>query len=231
MDEPIPIEGIVEGDPAALGAVCAAGGTAVLAYCVAAGVRTHVAETVVAALADFRRAVVAGGDEQEPDGLNDLLLTVTDEAVRNVAGIAPTAARQAAAEEALEGAAPARLVPGLARRIISALVQAAPVTAYGGDQAAVRRAAEQHYARMFAPKPSPATAAGAGAAANAAAGAADWVPLEIDGAGGEAGRGPDAAASVASWREAAEATMADAPAPEPAAATGFRDRARARPRA
>ena len=212
MDEPIPIEGIVEGDPAALGAVCAGGGTAVLAYCVAAGVRTHVAETVVAALADFRRAVVAGA-EQKPEGLQDLLLRVTDEAVRNVAGITPTAARQATARVALEGAVPARLVPGLARRIISALVQAAPVTAYGGDPAAVRRAAEQHYARLFAPRPAPATAAGA---AQAAADGAHWVPPEIEGAGGESVGGSDAA-TAAAWLAAADATVAGGP-PGPAVA-------------
>ena len=219
MDEPIPIEGIVEGDPAALGAVCAAGGTAVLAYCVAAGVRTHVAETVVAALADFRRAVVANA-EQEPEGLQELLLEVTDEAVRNVAGITPTAARQATARVALEGAVPARLVPGLARRIISALVQAAPVTAYGGDPAAVRRAAEQHYARLFALKPAPATAVGAAGAA--AADAADWVPLEIvgAGAGGEAVGGGSDPASAATWREVADATVAEGPAPGLAAREG-----------
>ena len=213
MDEPIPIEGIVEGDPAALGAVCAAGGTAVLAYCVAAGVRTHVAETVVAALADFRRAVIANGAEQEPEELQDLLLTVTADAVRNVAGISPSASREAAASVALEGAAPARLVPGLARRIISALVQAAPVTAYGGDPAAVRRAAEQHYARLFAPRTAPATAAGAAAAA---ADAANWVPPEIEGAGGEAVGGSDAA-TAATWLAAADATVAPGP-PGPAVA-------------
>jgi len=215
VDEPIPIEGIVEGDPAALGAVCAAGGTAVLAYCVAAGVRTHVAETVVAALADFRRAVIANGAEQEPEELQDLLLTVTADAVRNVAGISPSASREAAASMALEGAAPARLVPGLARRIISALVQAAPVTAYGGDPAAVRRAAEQHYARLFAPRPAPATAAGAARAA-AAADAANWVPPEIEGAGGEAVGGSDAA-TAATWLAAADATVAPGP-PGPAVA-------------
>ena len=211
MDEPIPIEGIVEGDPAALSAVCAGGGTAVLAYCVAAGVRTHVAETVVAALADFRRAVVADAG-QKPEGLQDLLVRVTDEAVRNVAGITPTAALQATARVALEGAAPARLVPGLARRIISALVQAAPVTAYGGDPAAVRRAAEQHYARLFAPRPAPATAAGAAQAADAA----DWVPPEIEGAGGVSVGGSDAA-TAATWLAAANATVAGGP-PGPAVA-------------
>ncbi len=214
MDEPIPIEGIVEGDPAALGAVCAAGGSAVLAYCAAAGVRTHVAETVVAALADFRRAVVANAG-QEPSELQDLLLVVTGEAVRNVADVVPSPARLAAAQVALEGAVTARLVPALARRIISALVHAAPVTAYSGDAAAVRRAAEQHYARLFEARPAP------GAAGTAAEPGA-WVPPEILGAGSAATAAGVAAeaASAVTWRLPAEvdgpARPGVAPEPEPA---------------
>lgn len=210
MDEPIPIEGIVEGDPAALGAVCAAGGSAVLAYCAAAGVRTHVAETVVAALADFRRAVVANAG-QEPSELQDLLLVVTGEAVRNVAGVVPSPARLAAAQVALEGAVTARLVPALARRIVSALVHAAPVTAYGGDAAAVRRAAEQHYARLFEARPAP-------GAAGTAADAGAWVPPEILGAGSAATAAGVAAeaTSAATWRLPADASVPEAePAPPP----------------
>ena len=37
MDDPVPIEGIIEGEPEALAAVCAAGGSAVIAYCSAVG--------------------------------------------------------------------------------------------------------------------------------------------------------------------------------------------------
>jgi len=215
VDEPIPIEGIVEGDPAALGEVCAAGGSAVLAYCAAAGVRTHVAETVVAALADFRRAVVANAG-QEPSQLQDLLLVVTGEAVHNVAGVVPSPARLAAAQVALEGAVTARLVPALARRIISALVHAAPVSAYGGDAAAVRRAAEQHYVRRFDARPAP-------GAAGTAADAGAWVPPEILGAGSAATAAGVAAeaASGATWRLPADASVPEAePAvePEPAVA-------------
>ena len=51
MDDPIPIEGIIEGEPESLAAVCAAGGSAIVAYCSAIGAQAHVAETVVAALA------------------------------------------------------------------------------------------------------------------------------------------------------------------------------------
>ena len=174
MDDPIPIEGIIEGDPAALAAVCAAGGSAIGAYCAVLGAQAHAAETAVAALASFRRGVVANA-QQEPSQLELLLLAATDRAARDVAGVTPSPLERAAAQSALEQAVTGPLPPGLAPRIIRALVDAAPVTALGGDVAAVRRAAEEHYVRSFdggsatqarSPQP-PGTPAAA------------WVPTEI----------------------------------------------------
>ena len=157
MDEPIPIEGIVEGDPEVLAAVCAAGGSAVIAYCAVVGATAYVAEAVISALGDFRRGVVEHAD-QEPSQLQKLLLSATDDAVQLFAGVAPPPDRQAAAQAALEGAETTPLAPGLAPRIIRALVEAAPVTALGGDAIAVRRAAEQHYKRTFDRPQTPAAA-------------------------------------------------------------------------
>src|SRR5688500_3790384 len=191
MDDPGPTEGIIEGEPESLAAVSAAGGSAVIAYCAASGADAYVAETVVAALSTCRRAVVENAD-QSPAQLEKLLVTSTTDAARHVAGLDPSPVQQAAAVVALEGAVTAPLAPGLAPRIIRALVEAAPVTALGGDPAAVRRATEQHYIRMFdgqtaaapapqpppppppapippPPAPRPATAAGEAA----------WVPPEL----------------------------------------------------
>ena len=148
MDDPVPIEGIIEGEPESLAVVCAAGGSAIVAYCAAVGADAYVAETVVTALATFRRGVVENAD-QEPAQLEALLLTSTAHAARRIAGVDPSPVQQAAAQVALEGAVTGPLTPGLAPRIIRALVEAAPVTALGGDAAAVRRATEQHYIRMF----------------------------------------------------------------------------------
>ena len=149
MDDPVPIEGIIEGEPESLAAVCAAGGSAVIAYCAAVGAqRAHVVETVVTALATFRRGVVENGD-QEASQLERLLLSCTAAAARDVARVAPSPVQQAAAQVALESAVTRPLAPVLASRIIRALVDAAPVTALDGDAAAVRRASEQHYIRMF----------------------------------------------------------------------------------
>ena len=156
MDEPIPIEGIVEGDPEALAAVCAAGGSAVLAYCATVGAKADVHETVIAALAALRRGIVANAD-QEPSELQHLLLSVTDDAVRRVAGVLPSSPQRAAAQVALEGAATEPLPPGLPPRIIRALVDAAPVTAIDGDAEAICRAAEQHYNRVFDGQGAPST--------------------------------------------------------------------------
>lgn len=181
MDEPVPIEGIVEGEPESLAAVCAAGGSAVLAYCSAVGAWADLADTVVTALATFRRGVVEHAD-QDPSQLEELLLACTADAARRLAGVDPTPVQQAAAEVALESAVTSPLAPGLASRIIRALVEAAPVTALDGDPAAVRRAAEQHYARVFdgpqarAAPPAPAPAPTAPAAA---AGQSSWVPSEV----------------------------------------------------
>ncbi len=173
MDDPIPIEGIIEGEPASLAAVCAAGGSAIVAYCSAVGAaETRVAETVVAALTSFRRGVVANAN-QEPSQLETLLLAATDRATRQIAGVAPSPMQQAAAQTALEEAVTEPLTPGLAPRIIRALAEAAPVTALGGDVAAVRRAAEDQYARMFDGWQSP---AGAAPPSGSAFG---WVPPEI----------------------------------------------------
>jgi hypothetical protein len=164
MDDPVPIEGIIEGEPESLAAVCAAGGSAVVAYCSAVGADAYAAETVVAALATFRRGVFESADPT-PAELETLFVSATAEAARQVAGVDPSPVQQAAATVALEGAATAPLAPGLASRIIRALVEAAPVTALGGDATAVRRATEQHYIRMFD--------------GDAAAGAAAWIPPEL----------------------------------------------------
>ena len=207
MDDPVPIEGIIEGEPEALAAVCAAGGSAVTAYCSAVGADARVAETVVAALSTFRRAVVEHAD-QSPTQLEKLLVSATAEAARRVAGVDPAPVQQAAAVVALEGAVTAPLAPGLAPRVIRALVAAAPVTALGGNATAVRRAAEKHYVRMFdsqaraAPRPPaaprPATAAGEAA----------WVPPELAGIDAEA----------LNARALTPAGQWDAPAQAPAAA-------------
>ena len=190
MDDPVPIEGIIEGEPESLAAVCAAGGSAVLAYCAAVGADAYVAETVVAALSTFRRAVVENAD-QSPAQLEKLLVSSTADAARHVAGLDPSPVQQAAAVVALESAVTAPLAPGLAPRIIRALVEAAPVTALGGDPAAVRRATEQHYIRMFdgqgvatSAAPSPASDRAATPPPPAprpatAAGEAAWVPPEL----------------------------------------------------
>ncbi|MDP1846356.1 MAG: hypothetical protein Q8K79_01080 [Solirubrobacteraceae bacterium] len=186
MDDPVPIEGIIEGEPEALAAVCAAGGSAVIAYCSAVGASAYVAETVVAALSTFRRAVVEHAD-QSPSQLEKLLVSATASAARQVAGVDPAPVQQAAAVVALEGAVTAPLTPGLAPRIIRALVEAAPVTALGGDAAAVRRSAEQHYIRMFDGQAAAAPAHRAAARPPAAprpataAGEAAWVPPELAG--------------------------------------------------
>ncbi|HEV2060006.1 MAG TPA: hypothetical protein VGR11_11665, partial [Solirubrobacteraceae bacterium] len=135
MDEPVPIEGIVEGEPDALAAVCAAGGSAILAYCSAVGAHAHVADTVVAALSAFRRGVVEHAD-RDPSQLETLLLSCTADAARRVAGADPSPVQEAAAQVALENAVTAPLAPGLAPRIIRALVEAAPVSALDGDEAA-----------------------------------------------------------------------------------------------
>ena len=188
MDDPVPIEGIIEGEPESLAVVCAAGGSAVVAYCSAVGAASYVADTVVAALVTFRRGVVDNAD-QEPAQLEALLLTSTAHAARRVAGVDPSPVQQAAAQVALERSVTGPLSPGLAPRIIRALVEAAPVTALGGDAAAVRRATEQHYIRMFdryraplpAPAPPPAPAAPGPPAADGA-----WIPPEIAGLDAEA---------------------------------------------
>ena len=135
--------------------MCAAGGSAIVAYCAAVGANAYVADTVVTALANFRRGVVENAD-QEPAQLEHLLLTVTAAAARDVAGVEPSPMQHAAARFALEGAVTGPLTPGLAPRIIRALVEAAPVMALSGDAAAVRRATEQHYIRMFDGQQAPA---------------------------------------------------------------------------
>ena len=177
MDEPVPIEGIVEGEPESLAVVCAAGGSAVLAYCAAAGAQERIEETVVTALATFRRGVVQHAD-QDPSQLEQLLVSCTMAAARRVARVDPPPVQQAAAQVALESAVTAPLAPGLAPRIIRALVAAAPVTALGGDVAAVRGAAEQHYAQMFDGRQA-ATSAPAATSARGAGTEAAWVPSEL----------------------------------------------------
>lgn len=177
MDEPVPIEGIVEGEPRSLAVVCAAGGSAILAYCSAVGAQDGVAETVVTALATFRRGVVEHAD-RDPSQLQELLLSCTAAAARRVAGVDPPPVQQAAAQVALETAVTEPLAPGLAARVIRALVEAAPVSALDGDAAAVRRATQQHYGRMFDGQET--------AAAAPAATEGGWVPSEIAGLDAEA---------------------------------------------
>jgi hypothetical protein len=201
VDDPIPIEGIIEGDPESLAVVCAAGGSAVIAYCAVVGADAYLAETVVAALADFRRDVV-GNVDQEPSRLEALLVSATADAARRVAGVGPSPMQQTAAQTALEAAVTAPLPPGLAPRIIRALVEAAPVTVLGGDSAAVRREAEQRYIRMFTPQATVAAAAPAATAAPAPAAAAapaappppvaegSWIPPELVGAEAAGARVP-----------------------------------------
>ena len=226
MDDPVPIEGIIEGEPESLAAVCAAGGSAVVAYCAAVGADAYVPETVVAALSTFRRAVVENAD-QSPAQLEKLLVSSTADAARHVAGVDPSPVQQAAAVVALEGAVTAPLAPGLAPRIIRALVEAAPVTAIGGDPAAVRRATEQHYIRMFdgqgeavpaAPSPAPppgraATPRPPSPRPATAAGEAAWVPPELADLDAEA-LNARALTRAGQWRTPDEAP---APAPTPAA--------------
>ena len=215
MDDPVPIEGIIEGEPEALAAVCAAGGSAVIAYCSAVGADAYVAETVVTALATFRRAVVEYSD-QSPSQLEKLLVSATADAARQVAGVDPAPVQQTAAVVALEGAVTAPLAPGLAPRIIRALVEAAPVTALGGDAAAVRRAAEQEYIRMFdgrAAARAPARPPAAPRPATAA-GEAGWVPPELTAIDAET-LNARALTPAGQWNAPAEAP---APAPAPAAA-------------
>jgi len=203
MDDPVPIEGILDGEPESLAAVCAGGGSAIVAYCSAVGADAYAADTVVAALATFRRGIFENAD-QEPAQVEALLLTSTAHAARRVACIDPSPAQQAAAQVALEGAVTAPLTPGLAPRIIRALVEAAPVTALGGDAAAVRRATEQHYIRMFDRYPAPTQPpppAAPMAGPRAAAGAGAWIPPEL--AGLDAGvANVRAAATPAQWTPA-----------------------------
>ena len=222
MDDPVPIEGIIEGEPESLAVVCAAGGSAIVAYCSAVGADAYVADTVVAALATFRRGIFENAD-QEPAQLDALLLTSTAHAARRVAGVDPSPAQQAAAHVAIEGAVTVPLTPGLAPRIIRALVEAAPVTALGGDTAAVRRATEQHYIRMFdrypAPtQPPPPPPAGAGAGPRAAAGAGAWIPPELAGLDAEAANAR-AAATPVQWTPAPQGRP-EAPAEPEAEAHG-----------
>jgi hypothetical protein len=178
VDEPVPIEGIVEGDPEALAAMCAAGGSAVVAFCAAVGAEAHVAETVVTALASFRRGVVDNA-HQEPSQLENLLLSATAQAARRMGGVTPTQAQLEAGQAALDGAVTGPLPPGFAPRIIRALVDAAPVTALGGDTAAVRRAAEQHYIRTFDSRPAPVVQPPPFAPRPAPAAPAAWLPPEL----------------------------------------------------
>lgn len=202
MDEPVPIEGIVEGEPDALAAVCAAGGSAILAYCSAVGAHARVAETVVAALADFRRGVVEHAD-RDPWQLETLLLSCTADATRRVAGADPSPVQEAAAQVALENVVTAPLAPGLAPRIIRALVEAAPVIALDGDAAAVRRASERHYERMFDGR-SPAAASST---------AEGWIPPELADLDAEA---VNARAVIAPVRRSTAAPQAPVEAPEDA---------------
>src|SRR4051812_33775980 len=102
MDDPIPIEGIIEGEPQALAAVCAAGGSAIVAYCWAVGAEAHLADTVVEALATFRRGVVANPGK-EPSQLEHLLLSATAVTARRIAGINPTREELQTGQAALEG--------------------------------------------------------------------------------------------------------------------------------
>ena len=137
-----------------------------------------------AALAAFRRGIVENAP-QEPAQLEALLLTSTAHAARQVAGVDPSPMQQASAQVALEGAVTGPLTPGLAPSIIRALVEAAPVTALGGDAEAVRRATEQHYIRMFERSPVPVQPspppppAGPVARRRPAAGAGAWIPPEL----------------------------------------------------
>ncbi|MEA2195040.1 MAG: hypothetical protein QOG42_1474 [Solirubrobacteraceae bacterium] len=217
VDEPVPIEGIVEGDPEVLATMCAAGGSAIVAYCAAVGAQTGVAETAVAALATFRRGVVDNAHE-EPSELEQLLLSATAQAARRMAGIKPSQARLKAGKAALEGAVTEPLPPGFAPRIIRALVDAAPVTALGGDATAVRRAAEEHYIRTFddrhaqavpppaPPPPTPPPAAAPGA----------WLPPDL--LDDRAASSAPALAPDAAWGAPADASPTPAAA---AAAAGF----------
>jgi len=184
MEDPVPIEGIIEGEPETLAVLCAAGGSAIVAYCSAVGADAYVADTVVAALATFRRGIVENAPE-EPAQLEALLLTSTAHAARRVGGVDPSPMQQASAQVALEGAVTGPLTPGLAPSIIRALVEAAPVTALGGDAETVRRATEQHYIRMFERSPAPVQPspprppAGPVARPRPAAGASTWIPPEL----------------------------------------------------
>lgn len=237
MDEPVPIEGIIEGEPESLAALCAAGGSAVLAYCATVGVRARVAETVVSALATFRRGVLEHADE-EPARLEKLLVSCTADAVRRVARVDPSPVQEAAAQVALETAVTAPLHSALVPRIIRGLVEAAPVTALGGDAAAVRRATVEHYGRIWdgeqaaapvaparAVAPSPAPAPPAARPPRDAEG--EWVPPELTGVDADAAA--NASALVAPRRTMEREPPADpeppvelpehAPLPPPAAPT------------
>lgn len=220
MDEPVPIEGIIEGEPESLAAVCAAGGSAVLAYCSAVGADAHVAQTVVTALATFRRGVVEHADD-DPSQLEQLLLSCSADAARRVAGVDPSPVQQAAAQVALESAVTTRLHPALAPRIIRALVEAAPVTALDGDVAAVRRAAEQHYTRMFDGQPAGAAAPGSSAGSPPPENRGGWVPpelaeVDVEAANARAVIPPPAQSSAAPPQPPAPAPAAEhAPPPPP----------------
>ena len=176
MDEPIPIEGIIEGDPETLAVLCAAGGSAIVAYCSAVGVRENFAEIVVTALTTFRRGVVENA-AQDPSQLQDLLLSATAQAAQWVAGVDPSRQQLAAGRAVLKSATIEPLAPGLAPQIIGALVAAAPVTALRGDAGAVRHAAEQQYVQRYDAQagttPTPAPRA-------PAVGPAAWIPPGLD---------------------------------------------------
>jgi len=200
---------IRDGDPQALAELCAAGGSAVVAYCETAGARPRVAEAAIRALATFRRRV-AGDVDLAPEQLGLLLLSVTRDAALREGGAGVTREKMEAADASFGTGPPARLASGLARDMIGAIVAAAPVTADHGDGVALRDAIEQRYARIFehvsAPGEEPATAQ----VSAAAGGASSWVPADLQTPGRSAEADTVAQTSGSRWHP--EQLSPDAPA-------------------
>jgi len=140
--------GIRDGDPQSLAVLCALGGAAVVAYCEAADTSVRVADAAVWALAAFRHRVADSG-EQDASELERLLLSATRHAVVQLSGAQLSPDRLRDANAAFQSAVGAPLPAGLARDIIRALVDAAPVAVLNGNGKAVRQATEQRYARVY----------------------------------------------------------------------------------
>ncbi len=212
--------GIRDGEPQALAELCAAGGSAVVAYCEAAGARPRVAEAAIRALATFRYRV-AGDVDLAPEQLGLLLLSVTRDAALREGGAGVTRESMEAADASFGIAPPARLAPGLARDMIGAIVAAAPVSAADGDGVALCDAIEERYTRIFEQAGAPREEPAAAQVSSAGSGVNSWVPADLQTPGTS---GAETASSTpgSRWRpEGLEARSHIEPAPTAPVPLGY----------